>query len=80
MNDYDDIMRRLPPALRATAQDHGNAIVFDSLGWTQEKVATSMGLPIHEIQTHPASPGKFWVYISISGSTTHEVDDSRICS
>lgn len=80
MNDYHDIMRRLPPELRETAQDHGTSIVFGAQGWTREKIAASTGLPLYEIHTHPRDADRFWIYVNPNRSTTHAADDSRICS
>ena len=81
MNDYDDIMRRLPPALRARAQDHGNYVLINAAEHTIQTLASMLGIPKYEVHGGYMKNGKrYWIYVNPNRSTTHAADDSRICS
>ena len=80
MNDYDDIMRRLPPELRARAQDHGSYVIILAPEHTTDTLALTLGLPRHEVHGGHYRQFAYWIYVNPNRSTTHEADDSRICS
>jgi hypothetical protein len=46
-----------------------------------QSLASMIGLPRHEVHGgYDRSQFAYWIYVNPNRSTTHAVDDSRICS